>query len=323
MPTKVYIKTYGCSFNFSDSENMAGLIKESGRYELVDDEKYADVVIVNSCTVKNKAENKLYRDINKIDKKLILAGCVPQAEKDKSKFKGFSIIGTTQIKNVVQVLDETLAGNTVQLLEKTKDSRLNIPKVRRKNIVEIVPINEGCLGSCNFCKTKFARGHLRSYKIEAIVKHIRNALNEGVKELWLTSQDTACYGYDIDTNLPNLLNEILKIKRDFKIRVGMGNPDFIPDFIDELIECFKDERIYRFLHIPIQAGSDNVLKKMRREYTIESFRNIVNKFKQEIPDFTLATDMICGYPEETDEDFEESLKIMNEFRPDVINISKF
>ncbi|MBT3464982.1 tRNA (N(6)-L-threonylcarbamoyladenosine(37)-C(2))-methylthiotransferase, partial [archaeon] len=171
--------------------------------------------------------------------------------------------------------------------------------------------------------TKFARGHLRSYKIEAIVKHIRNALNEGVKELWLTSQDTACYGYDIDTNLPNLLNEILKIKRDFKIRVGMGNPDFIPDFIDELIECFKDERIYRFLHIPIQAGSDNVLKKMRREYTIESFRNIVNKFKQEIPDFTLATDMICGYPEETDEDFEESLKIMNEFRPDVINISKF
>jgi threonylcarbamoyladenosine tRNA methylthiotransferase CDKAL1 len=322
---KVFIKTYGCSFNTADSENMAGLLNESN-YIIVDNEDDADLIIVNSCTVKNKAENKFWRDIKdikKLNKPVIMAGCVPQAEKSKSKFLGYSVIGTNQINNVVEVVDETLKGNTVQLLKKEKNPRLNIPKVRKNSIIEIVPINEGCLGSCNFCLTKFARGHLLSYEPNEIIKHIRHALNDGVKEFWLTSQDTACYGYDINTNIVELLKKILELKRDFKIRLGMGNPDYLPDYLDELIEVFKDPRIYNFIHIPVQAGSNKVLKDMKREYTVESFIDIVSKFRKVHPNINLATDIIVGYPDETDEDFLDTIKVINETKPDVINISKF
>ena len=141
--------------------------------------------------------------------------------------------------------------------------------------------------------------------------------------MWLTSQDTACYGYDIDTNIVNLLKKILKMQRDFRIRLGMGNPDYFPDYLDELIEVFKDRRMYKFLHIPVQAGSDNVLKAMKRNYSISTFKNIIRKFRSNIPDITLSTDIICGYPDETDEDFEETIKLIKEIRPDVLNISRF
>ncbi len=320
---KVFIKTYGCSFNQADSENMAGLLQKSKNFDIVDSEEKADLVIINSCTVKNNAETKFWRDVKNIKKPKILAGCVPQAERDKSKFLGFSVIGTNQITNVVEVAEETLKGNTVQLLKKEKNPRLNIPKVRKNSIIEILPINEGCLGSCNFCATKFARGHLLSYDPDEIAKQAREALNEGVKELWLTSQDTACYGYDIKTNIVSLLRKLLEMKRDFKIRLGMGNPDFLPDYLDELIEVFKDERMFKFIHIPLQAGSDNVLKLMKREYEVKTFIEIIEKFRKVHPDITIATDIIVGYPGETEKDFQKTVDILKLTKPDVINVSRF
>ncbi len=320
---KIYIKTYGCSFNFADSENMGGLLEQSGKYKIVNSEKEADLVIINSCTVKHGAEMKFWRDVRKIKKPKILAGCVPQAELDKNKFKGYSVVGTNQINNVVSVVDENFSGNIVQLLKKGNNPRLNIPKVRRNKVVEIVPINEGCLGKCNFCITKFARGHLKSYPIKAIVKHCRNALNDGVKELWLTSQDTACYGYDINTNIVELLRNILEMKRNFKIRLGMGNPDFLPDYLDKLIQIYKDPRMFKFLHVPVQSGSNHVLKLMKRNYKVETFYDIVERFRKEIPHITISTDIICGYPEETEEDFYETLELIEKVKPEVLNVSKF
>ncbi len=324
---KILIKTYGCSFNTADSENMAGLLEASGRYKIINEdenaEKNADLVIINSCTVKNNAETKFWRDVKKINKPKILAGCVPQAESDISKFKQFSIVGINQITNIVHVADETLEGNVVQLLKKEHNPRLNIQKVRKNNVIEILPINEGCLGNCSFCKTKFARGQLYSYAPDEIVKQARNALNEGAKEIWLTSQDTACYGYDIKTNIVELLKLILKIKREFKIRLGMGNPEYFSEYIDELLEVFKDKRMYKFLHIPIQSGSDNVLKDMKRKYTVKSFLSLINKIKTAFPEMTVSTDVICGYPGETDKDFEQTLDVIKQIRPDVLNISRY
>lgn len=319
----IFIKTYGCSFNFSDSENLAGLLQDSGKYKIVDSEDAADLVIINSCTVKNNAETKFWRDVRNISKPIIMAGCVPQAERDKLKFSGYSVIGTNQINNVVSVVDATLSGNIVQLLKKENNPRLNIPKVRKNKVIEIVPINEGCLGSCDFCLTKFARGHLLSYDPNEIARHIRNALNDGIKEIWLTSQDTACYGYDINTNIVKLLTKILEMKRDFRIRLGMGNPDYLRDYIDELIEVYKDPRMYKFLHVPVQAGSDRVLKAMKRNYTIENFSKIINRFRKMFPKITISTDIICGYPEETDEDYEKTIEMVKKVRPDVLNISRF
>lgn len=323
MAKKIFIKTYGCSFNQADSENMSGILKKEGNFEITDNAEDADLVIINSCTVKNSAESKFWKDVKNIKKPMILAGCVPQAEKDKSKFSGFSVIGTNQITKICDVAIETLAGNSVQLLKKEKNPRLNIPKIRKNPIVEILPINEGCLGSCNFCATKFARGHLYSYDPDEITRQARDALNDGVKELWLTSQDTACYGYDIKTNIVSLLKKILSMKRDFKIRLGMGNPDFLPDYLDELIEMFNDKRMFKFMHIPLQAGSDEVLKNMKREYSVDSFLDIVARIKKAHPDMTLATDIIVGYPGENEADFQKTLDAVRITRPDVINISRF
>jgi threonylcarbamoyladenosine tRNA methylthiotransferase CDKAL1 len=160
---KAFIKTYGCSFNLSDSEMMAGLLVGSGRYEMAASIEEADIVIINSCTVKTKAEGKFWKDVRDIKKAKILAGCVPQAELHRERFEGYSVIGTNSINHIVEAADETLAGKTIQILKKEPTTRVNIPKIRKNPIIEIVPINEGCLGACDFCKTIFARGRLKSY----------------------------------------------------------------------------------------------------------------------------------------------------------------
>jgi len=132
-----------------------------------------------------------------------------------------------------------------------------------------------------------------------------------------------CYGYDINTNIANLLKKILEMKRDFKIRLGMGNPDFLLDYLDELIEVFKDPRMFKFLHIPVQSGSDNVLKHMKRNYTIDTFTEIIPRFRKIHPNITISTDIIVGYPDETDEDFKQTIQLLKKTMPDVINVSRF
>ena len=197
------------------------------------------------------------------------------------------------------------------------------PRIRSNPIVEIITINSGCLGSCAFCKTKAARGNLASYSMEEIVKKARQATSEGVKEIWLTSQDTACYGFDRKTNVAKLLAEICKIEKDFKIRLGMGNPDHFINITDEVIEAMKNEKVYKFLHIPLQSGSDEVLKSMRRGYTVKKYLKIISAFKSIFPQITISTDVICGFPGETDEQFEETVRIIKLTQPEIVNVSRY
>lgn len=322
--SKIYIKTFGCALNQSDSEVMAGLLKKAG-FEIAKNIDDARIVIINTCTVKQPSETKFFNYLEKINssgKKIIIAGCIPQT--DPEKLAGYSLIGVNQIKNIVEIVEETLNDSVVSLLVKERNQRLNLPKARKNKIIEIIPICEGCLGEpCAYCKVKSARGELFSYPIEEIKKQIETALKEGVKEIWLTAQDTGCYGKDIGLNLPALLNELLKIPGDYKIRLGMLNPNHVLEFLDELINVFKSDKIFKFMHIPFQAGSDEVLKRMRRKYTAKQFIEIVKKFRQEIPNITIATDVICGFPEETIEDFYKSIDIVSEIKPDVLNISRF
>ncbi len=336
---KVFVKTYGCSFNQLDSELMAGRLKRDN-FKIVSNDDMADIILINSCTVKNLSEAKFFNDIKKYKKqgkKLILAGCITQAEESyaQNQLKDISIIGTNDIDKVSFVVQNAINNNYVQLIsklqrgkidEKTrleKESiRLSSAKYRNNEFIEIIPINEGCLNTCSFCKTKQARGHLFSYSIESIKNAVERAVNNGCKEIYLTSQDTGCYGFDIGTSLPCLLKEILKIKGDYKLRIGMGNPNHFKKIIDEILEIMKnDERIYRFLHIPLQSGSDRILKEMRRMYTLEDYRKIINKAKIAIPDITIANDIIVAYPTETNEDFE--MTIDNIKGSNVLNYSRF
>jgi len=321
---KIFNKTFGCTLNRSDSEVMAGLLKKEG-YKIVDDEDKADLVIINTCTVKGPTENKFYRYLKNIkDKKIIIAGCIPQADPELKILEKYSLIGVNQLVKIGFVVEKTLKGNTVKLLKKEHNPRLNLAKIRKNPVIEIIPICEGCLGEpCAYCKVKQARGSLFSYDKSVIIKQAENALKDNIKEIWLTSQDNGCYGLDINTNIVELLKDILKIKGDFKIRLGMINPNFALRFLDELIEIYKNKKMFKFLHVPVQTGNNKILKLMKRKYTVEDFFKIINKFRKEIPDITISTDIICGFPTETEQEFLDSYNLIKEIKPDVLNINMF
>jgi len=341
----VYIKTFGCSLNQTDSENMAGLLEESG-FDVIsnygvpkhiweqspDSKKDFDVVIINTCSVKNLAEFKFNREFRlwkERGKKIIVTGCIPQADPEilLTTLKDVPVIGTRQIVHVVDIVNDTLKGRAIQNISNDYNERLNLPKIRKTGIIEILPISEGCLSNCTYCKTKFARGELLSYPKEKILMQFKSALAQGCKEFWITSQDNGCYGFDIYRKekyfLPQLLNDLLKIEGDYRIRLGMANPDHIKRIKEDLMQTFNHPKMFKFLHIPIQSGNDRVLKSMKRFYKVKDYEDIVNDFKKEIPEIGISTDMIVGFPTETEEEFNDSMKLLKRTKPDVVNLSRF
>ncbi|MBT4538683.1 tRNA (N(6)-L-threonylcarbamoyladenosine(37)-C(2))-methylthiotransferase [Candidatus Woesearchaeota archaeon] len=323
--TSVYFLTQGCSANRADTEQMQGLLLESD-FTIENNLEDADIVVFNTCTVKTPSESSFFTKLDEIKKQypykiIVIAGCIAQA--DRKRLKDYCLIGTRQIQSIVEVIEEALNDNIVHALETGEMPPLSLPKVRKNPVVEIIPIGRGCLSACTFCKTKQARGNLQSYSIEDVVSVARKGIQEGVKEIWLTSQDTFCYGFDLDTDLSELLKELVSIPGNFKIRVGMGNPVHLPKIKDSLFPLMANEKVFRFLHIPAQVGSTKVLKEMLRGNTNEEYLAIIEELKTMIPDITLATDIIVGYPTETEDDYWETLQLLRKITPDVVNISKF
>lgn len=256
---KIFIRTFGCTLNQSDSEVMSGFLVRAG-HKLVDNLNNAELVLFNTCTVKDNPEKRFFSELKKVllmNKKVVVAGCIPQAEPGNELLKNISLVGVRNINKIVKVIEETKKGNVVRLLDFNDNPRLNLPKVRKNPVVEIIPLSIGCLGECSYCKTRFARGELMSYDIRAIKKQFEDSLKDGVKEVWLTSQDIGAYGGDINSGLPELLNELLRVKGDYRIRLGMLNPNHALEFLDKIIEIFKHPNIFKFVHLPVQSGSNN------------------------------------------------------------------
>ncbi|KAJ3219032.1 Threonylcarbamoyladenosine tRNA methylthiotransferase [Dinochytrium kinnereticum] len=343
----IFVKTWGCGHNNSDGEYMAGLLAAQGYEVLVEDIRKGEAAIwiLNSCTVKGPSELSFFNEVKKgkaCGKTVIVAGCVPQGTSKSSttEFDDLSVIGVQQIDRVVEVVEETLKGNVVKLTREKKDevaegrkrkaggAPLDLPKVRRNPLVEIIPINTGCLNQCTYCKTKHARGDLGSYTPEEIWRRVSSVANEGVKEIWLTSEDTGAYGRDIGTNIVELLWGIVRILEKFSddgpmLRVGMTNPPYILEHLDEITKILSHAKVFSFLHVPVQCGSDKVLDDMRRQYSVDDFRKVVNTLRGGVPSCTIATDIICGFPTESEEDFEETMSLLREFKFSVLHISQF
>ncbi|XP_015114214.1 threonylcarbamoyladenosine tRNA methylthiotransferase, partial [Diachasma alloeum] len=329
----IYVKTWGCTHNSSDSEYMAGQLAAYG-YNLTDDKSEADLWLLNSCTVKAPAEDHFRNEIEagrKMGKHVVVAGCVPQGAPKTSFLSNLSVIGVQQIDRVVEVVEETLKGNTVRFLSQKKLSGrkmggapLSLPKVRRNPLVEIIAINTGCLNQCTYCKTKHARGELGSYPPEEIIQRAVQAFEEGVVELWLTSEDTGAYGRDIGTSLPELLWRIVEvIPEGCMMRVGMTNPPYILEHLEEISKILSHPRVYKFLHVPVQSGSDQVLSDMKREYSRADFERVVDVLQEKVPGVTIATDVICGFPTETEEDFEETMSLCTKYKFPSLFINQF
>ncbi len=322
---KFRIETYGCSANVNDSEIMAGLLARKG-HKMVAAAEEADVVIVNTCTVKDPTEAKIRSRIRQLQreypgKRLVIAGCMAEAQTESVRVlaPAAAIVGTHRISRVVDAVE----GRTAVAIGSSRINKAGLPKSRINNAVSIVQINEGCLGSCTFCITKMARGKTFSYPAGTIANSIEAAVKDGCKEVWLTSQDTGTYGLDRGTNLPLLLQKVCEVKGDFLVRVGMMNPTLANALLQPLIKAFSDEKVFKFLHLPLQSGSNNVLAAMKRGYTVETFSKIVAEFRKHLPQITISTDIICGFPTEAEDDFKQTAAVVEAVRPDVVNVSRF
>lgn len=324
----IYVKTFGCSHNQSDSEYMAGQLSAFG-YALTDDPNEADLWLINTCTVKSPSQSAMDTLLTRgrnAKKPLVVAGCVPQGSRNLKELEGVSIVGVQQIDRVVEVVEETLKGHEVRLLTRKTLPALDLPKVRKNEFIEILPINVGCLGACTYCKTKHARGHLGSYTVESLVGRVKNVVADGVKEIWLSSEDTGAYGRDIGVNLPILLNAIvsgLPSDGSTMLRIGMTNPPYILEHLKEIADVLRHPCVYSFLHVPVQSGSDAVLSAMNREYTVAEFRKVVDTLTELVPGMQIATDIICGFPGETDEDFAQTVNLVRDYQLPQVHISQF
>jgi threonylcarbamoyladenosine tRNA methylthiotransferase CDKAL1 len=316
--TKYYIETYGCVANKVDSEIIMATLASAG-WTRVENPEEADVIILNTCAVKEKTIAHMLSRIRRLPKegkKFVVTGCLANVLPNEIKklAPNAEIAGPREWEKLSEILG-------VQL----PDRKAGVPQLRTEPFIASVVISEGCTGTCTYCATKFARKYINSFRPGDIIRSIKEAVEDGRKEIRITSQDTGAYGVDISTNLVELLGEILdSMEGDYRIRVGMMNVDHAIRLIDEgLLDVFKDERMYKFFHIPVQSGNDRILKLMQRNYSADDFREVVRKIRRKFPLASIATDIIVGFPTETWDEFLDSARLIEELKIDVLNISRY
>jgi threonylcarbamoyladenosine tRNA methylthiotransferase CDKAL1 len=328
LQTKVFVEGHGCSASFADTEIISGLVQNVG-YLLVNDEDEADVAVLVTCSVKTVTEQRMLSRIRELSRngtrKLVVAGCLPKADPTKVlDIRGdFSLVGPNNLANLVPAIEATLSGRQLISLESSKLVKLGLPRSRLNSVVGIMEIASGCLSSCTFCQVKLVKGTVFSYPEDELVREAGSLISQGAKEIWLTSTDNAAYGRDSKTTLPSLIRRISSLPGDFKIRLGMMNPLLTKRDLKDLLECLRLNKVFKFLHLPVQSGSNRILKAMQRGYTVSDFEAMVDLVRRAVPEITLSTDVIVGFPTETDEEFRESMALLERVKPDVLNLSRF
>lgn len=308
----------GCAANFGDGEKIARVFADEyhvvfGMTETQTNEaQLPQAFVLNVCTVKgNAGALKLLRETLSTapEAKIFITGCAPKDFRDE----------------VAKITDKVVFTS----LKELRQEKLTLKRVqgdlliRESSPVGIVNIEEGCLDACAYCSTRLVKGRLRSYPVADILQQVKRLVNDGCIEIQLTGQDCGCYGFDTGTNLAELVQQILaEVPGNYKMRLGMGNPRHMMQYLDKLIECFKDDRVYKFIHLPVQSGSENILRAMNRKHSAADYVMLAEAFNQ-IPLFTLSTDLIVGFPGESEQDFNDTLDILEKTRPTVCNITRF
>ncbi len=323
---KFYIRTYGCQMNEHDTEVMAGIFMALG-YEATNNTDDADVILLNTCAIRENAENKVFGELGHLkalkreNPGLLIGvcGCMSQEESVVKKIlKTYQqvdmIFGTHNIHRLPEILSEAYMSKAmvVEVWSKEGDVIENLPKVRRGNIKAWVNIMYGCDKFCTYCIVPYTRGKERSRRPEEIIQEVRSLAAQGYQEVTLLGQNVNAYGKDIedmDYGLGDLMDELRKIDIP-RIRFTTSHPR---DFDDHLIEVLaKKGNLVEHIHLPVQSGSTSVLKIMARKYSREVFLDLVARIKTAMPDVALTTDIIVGYPNETEEQFEETLSLYRE-----------
>lgn len=334
---KVYFESFGCSASQASAEVMKAAAKSLG-HQLLDplSADQAEVYICNSCTVKYTTEQKILHKIRTMGEKnveVIVSGCMPEVQLE-------DILHANPEAHILGVNAVSRLGDLLSLIEQRKNQDLpegelleihsveptgflNVPRERSNPNIHICQISQGCNFACSYCIVKHARGKLCSFSSDEILKDIRSAVADGCREIWLTSQDDSQYGMDTGIKLPELLCMISKIPGDFKVRVGMMNPFSVLPILDDLVDAFESDKIFKLLHLPIQSASHSVLKRMNRLHKMDDVDTIVSKFRSRFSDLSLFTDIIVGFCEETEEDFRETVEWIKKYHPEKVNISRY
>ncbi|MFO7836180.1 MAG: tRNA (N(6)-L-threonylcarbamoyladenosine(37)-C(2))-methylthiotransferase [Candidatus Thorarchaeota archaeon] len=324
------METYGCSLNDADSDIMAGVINREGAEQVFNQED-AEVIIVNTCGVKEPTEDRIIhrlKELSHIGKPVIVAGCLPKISLDRIKraIPNFAAIHTPQsIYSIPASLRAIMAGESaiIRMSEPGGGPKIDSLRPPPHSVICTIPICEGCLGNCAYCAVRFARGGVRSYSIDRIMELAKQCIKSGYSEIRLTSQDSGVYGHDRGTNLLRLLQKLDTLSGHHRFRVGMFNPNLVSPFLDDMVRVMASNHYFNFFHIPLQSGSNDVLSKMNRHYTVEEWGNAVECIRKTIPQATIATDVIAGFPGETESDFHQTLATLKEYTPTLVNISKY
>jgi MiaB-like tRNA modifying enzyme len=316
---RFHIETYGCTSNMGNSIDAGNFLISLGHMPSPIEE--ADVIIANTCAVTEKTQRKIVKRLRQLQgDRLIIAGCLPVALpaslEQISCRKRMGPLNKATIMEIADSLGIRFSGNPSQ--EKRIPAKPN-----PDNLLGIINIAEGCRGKCSYCIVRRARGKLVSLDPEEVEERARSMIESGTVELQLAAQDTASYGLENGTSLPELLTRINEIPGKFMVRVGMMNPDTARPILSELTDALRCPKVYKFLHMPVQSGSDEVLEKMRRGYRADDYKETVRLLREKLPEISFATDVIAGFPGETDEDFAKTLKLMELTRPDKINITRY
>ena len=319
---RVYVETYGCTLNQADSDIIKGILKK--QHQVVKKESDADIIILNTCTVKGATENRILERIKKLvekKKKIVIAGCLSVNEKRIREIASKApIVWPGALGKILDAVEDSYKG--IKSKYEGSDYKNTLPRIFTKPILRI-PIQEGCTGNCLFCQTKLARPYLKSYSVGAILKTIKDGIRKGAKEIQLTGMDAGAYGLDIKSNLIELLENILEIKGEFFIRLGMINPNHAKRMKKDLIRIFKNKKMYKFIHLPVQTGSERVCKEMGRPHSVKDFVQMVKEFRKNINGISIATDIIVGYPTENEKDYIKTREMIKKMDLDIVNISKF
>lgn len=320
--------TFGCQMNENDSERLAGQLRSTG-YQNTDNKEQADVILINTCCVRESAEKKIYSKIGELKRLKTLnpnlvigiAGCMAQKDRDKLFKKAPHIdivMGTHNTHQLLELLQEVEQSRDKVLAVWDQAERLapEVPTIRKNQISAWVPIMYGCNNFCTYCIVPYVRGRERSRPLSDIVQEIEQLGNEGFKEITLLGQNVNSYGKDSDeeVDFADLLQAVDNIKSISRVRYMTSHPR---DMSDKVIQTIANSsKICKHFHLPIQSGSDAILKRMNRGYTVDYYVNLVAKIRQAVPDASITTDLIIGFPGETDELFSETLEFIKQLQFD-------
>jgi len=309
---RYHIETYGCTSNRGESREIERRLRDAGHHRA--DLEEADVAILNTCTVVEKTERNMLRRAEELESEvadLIVTGCMALAQGGEFADIDAQVLHWEEVPTAVTNGE---CPTTTPDAEPILDGEIGI-----------LPIARGCMSNCSYCITKFATGRIDSPPVAENVEKARALVHAGASEIRVTGQDTGVYGWDEgERKLPELLDRICAIEGDFRVRLGMANPGGVHGIHEELAEVFADnEKLYNFIHLPVQSGSDDVLEEMRRQHRVEKFREVVETFDDRLAHWTLSTDFIVGFPTETDADHEQSMELLDEVRPEKINVTRF